>query len=154
MENDEGMWHNVLGPRCQVGFALQPVELDGSGLDVRVVPLRSSVMTPYCSPQTSFWIFILTRPVYLLWRSCIFRVLFAPSSSYCIKLLRINGHTEYVLRFLCELLHLQIYCSVKRILLEKNEMGGECSAYGWEERCIQGFGGETCGKESTWKTRA
>jgi hypothetical protein len=26
--------------------------------------------------------------------------------------------------------------------IEKNEMGGECSAYGGEERCIQGFGGE------------
>jgi len=26
---------------------------------------------------------------------------------------------------------------------EKNEMGGECSTYGGEERCIQGFGGET-----------
>jgi hypothetical protein len=25
----------------------------------------------------------------------------------------------------------------------ENEMGGACSAYGGEERCIQGFGGET-----------
>jgi len=37
--------------------------------------------------------------------------------------------------------------SVKRILLEKS------SAYGWEERCIQGFGGETWGKVATWKTQ-
>ena len=26
---------------------------------------------------------------------------------------------------------------------EKNEMGWACSMYGGEERCIQGFGGET-----------
>jgi len=27
--------------------------------------------------------------------------------------------------------------------IEKNEMGGTCSAYGGEERRIRGFGGET-----------
>jgi hypothetical protein len=27
--------------------------------------------------------------------------------------------------------------------IEKNEMGGACSEYGGEERCIEGFGGET-----------
>jgi len=26
-------------------------------------------------------------------------------------------------------------------------MGGACSTYGEEERCIEGFGWETCGKE-------
>ena len=26
--------------------------------------------------------------------------------------------------------------------IEKNEMGGACSTYGGEERCVQGFGGE------------
>ena len=31
------------------------------------------------------------------------------------------------------------YCLGDKI--EKNEMGGECSAYGGEERRIQGFGG-------------
>ena len=38
-------------------------------------------------------------------------------------------------------------CTAHQIFLddkiEKNEMGGECSAYGVEESCIQGFGGET-----------
>ena len=33
------------------------------------------------------------------------------------------------------------YCSGDKI--EKNEMGGACSAYGEEERGIQGFGGVT-----------
>jgi hypothetical protein len=33
------------------------------------------------------------------------------------------------------------FCSGDKI--EKNEMGGACSAYGGEERRIQGFGGET-----------
>jgi len=32
-------------------------------------------------------------------------------------------------------------------------MGVACSAYGGEERCIQGFGGETSGKEATWRTQ-
>jgi len=30
-------------------------------------------------------------------------------------------------------------------------MGWECSAYGDEERRIQGFGGKTGGKETTWE---
>jgi hypothetical protein len=33
--------------------------------------------------------------------------------------------------------------------MKQKEMGGECSTYGWEERSIQGFGGETAGKETT-----
>jgi len=33
-------------------------------------------------------------------------------------------------------------------------MGWEYSMYGGEERCIQDFGGETWGKETTWKTQA
>jgi hypothetical protein len=30
-------------------------------------------------------------------------------------------------------------------------MGGSCSTHGNEERGIQGFDGETWGKETTWK---
>jgi len=41
-------------------------------------------------------------------------------------------------------------CSGDKI--EKNEMGEACGAYGGEERCIQGFGWETSGKEITWET--
>jgi hypothetical protein len=33
-------------------------------------------------------------------------------------------------------------------------MGRTCGTYGGEERCIQGFSGETWGKEITWKTQA
>jgi len=40
------------------------------------------------------------------------------------------------------------------LIIKKNEMGGACSAYGGEERCIQGFGGETGGKKTTWGTQA
>ena len=40
-------------------------------------------------------------------------------------------------------------CTLHSILLgkkiEKNEMGGACSAYGGQESRIQGFGGETLG---------
>jgi len=35
--------------------------------------------------------------------------------------------------------------------MEKNELGMACSTYG-VEKCIQGFGGETCAKETTWNT--
>ena len=44
------------------------------------------------------------------------------------------------------------YCLGDRI--EKNEMGGACSAYGGEERRIEGFCGETWRKETTWETQA
>jgi hypothetical protein len=37
--------------------------------------------------------------------------------------------------------------------IEKKKMGRACSAYGGEERRIQGFGGETGGKEITWETQ-
>jgi hypothetical protein len=49
-----------------------------------------------------------------------------------------------------------LHCSsnIVRVIIEKNEMGGACSAYGGEERRIQGFGGETRGKETTWETQA
>ena len=46
---------------------------------------------------------------------------------------------------------------VARILgdkIEKNETGGACSAYVGEEKRIQGFGGETWGKETTGETQA
>ena len=38
-----------------------------------------------------------------------------------------------------------LYCSPNSwgVKIEKNEMDGACSAYGVEERRIQGFGGET-----------
>jgi hypothetical protein len=38
--------------------------------------------------------------------------------------------------------------------IEKNEMGEACSAVGGGERGVQGFGGETCGKETTAETQA
>jgi hypothetical protein len=37
--------------------------------------------------------------------------------------------------------------------IEKNEMGGACSAYGLGVRCVQGFGGVTCGKGATEETQ-
>ena len=37
--------------------------------------------------------------------------------------------------------------------MEKNEVSEACSTYGGEKRCIQGFGGETQGKETTLKTQ-
>ena len=33
-------------------------------------------------------------------------------------------------------------------------MGVACNAYGGEERRIQGFRGETGGREATWETQA
>ena len=35
----------------------------------------------------------------------------------------------------------------------KSEMSMVCSTHGGEERFIQGFGGETGGKDATWKTQ-
>jgi len=38
--------------------------------------------------------------------------------------------------------------------IDKNEMGGACSAYGEEKRCIEGFGAETWRKETTCEIQA
>ena len=38
--------------------------------------------------------------------------------------------------------------------IKKNEIGGACSTCGGDERCLQGFSGETGGKEITGKTQA
>jgi len=38
--------------------------------------------------------------------------------------------------------------------IEKNEIVGVCSTRRGEEMCIQGFDGETWGKETIWKTPA
>jgi hypothetical protein len=43
------------------------------------------------------------------------------------------------------------YCSGDKI--GKNEMGGACSEYGGEERCVKGVGGETFWKETTGETQ-
>jgi len=37
--------------------------------------------------------------------------------------------------------------------IKKNEMGGARSTYGREDRYVQGFGGESLGKETTYKTK-
>jgi hypothetical protein len=37
--------------------------------------------------------------------------------------------------------------------IKKNEMGGTRGTYGREDRYIQGFGGESLGKETTYNTR-
>jgi hypothetical protein len=53
-----------------------------------------------------------------------------------------------MLYFIC----ISPYCLGDQV--EKNEMGGACSKYGGEKRCIQGFGGKIWGKETMWKTQA
>ena len=49
-------------------------------------------------------------------------------------------------------------CTAHQVLLgdqmEKNVMGGACSAYEEGERWTEGFGRETWGKETTCKTQA
>jgi hypothetical protein len=51
---------------------------------------------------------------------------------------------------------LNVQYSLPNIVLEikKNEMGRACSAYGGRERRVQGFCGETWGKETTGETQA
>jgi len=43
----------------------------------------------------------------------------------------------------------------KNLTLNRNvykEKGGAYCMYRKQERCVQSFGRETCGKETTWKT--
>ena len=44
---------------------------------------------------------------------------------------------------LCDLYSSSIIILVIKSRRLKSEMGRTCGAYGWEERCIQGFSGET-----------
>jgi len=46
-----------------------------------------------------------------------------------------------------------MYCTpnIVQLIESRNEMGGACSAYGGKG---EGYGGETCGKETTWDTQA
>jgi hypothetical protein len=47
--------------------------------------------------------------------------------------------------------HYQILRTISGDQIRKNEIGGVCSAYGGEERVIEGFGGEIQRKEPTRK---
>jgi len=48
-------------------------------------------------------------------------------------------------------------CTLHQLLLgdqiEKNEVDGACNTYGGWQRCIQDFGREAGGKETTCKTK-
>jgi len=46
-------------------------------------------------------------------------------------------------------LYLTIYTFIFIFFLE-----GIVGRMGGEERCVEGFGGETCGKQTTWKSQA
>jgi hypothetical protein len=58
---------------------------------------------------------------------------------------RSESHTKHKIQgnFHAEFLNVKPggYCAGDKI--EKNGMGGACSAWGGEERCVQGFGGGT-----------
>jgi len=49
-----------------------------------------------------------------------------------------------------------LYCShnIVRVIKSRGMRCWACGAYGGEERRIQGFGGETGGKEIIWETKA
>jgi hypothetical protein len=59
----------------------------------------------------------------------------------------IELHNECLASWAVLLAH---YCTGVKI--EKNEMGGACSAVGGRESRVQGFGGESWGKETTGET--
>ena len=71
----------------------------------------------------------------LVFENRVLRRIFGPKRDEITKELR-ELHNEQ----LNHLVSSHKYFSGDKI--EKNEMGGACSAYGGEEMCIQGFGGE------------
>jgi hypothetical protein len=60
-------------------------------------------------------------------------------------------YTNYSRCIFCTYVLLTQYCAGGQI--EKNEMGGACGAYEGGERCVQGSGGETWGKETSGETQ-
>ena len=64
----------------------------------------------------------------------------------------VTGSGEnYIMRSLMYSVLLTQYCSGDKI--EKNEMGWACSAYGGEEKPMQGFGGKSEGKRPLGRPR-
>ena len=59
----------------------------------------------------------------------------------CRESFTFNTRTLYIQACMIDTVLLTQYCAGDKI--KKNEMGGACSAYVGEERCLQGFGGET-----------
>jgi hypothetical protein len=39
-----------------------------------------------------------------------------------------------------------------RYKVKEDKSGGTCSTLGREQKCMQNFGGQTCSKETPWKT--
>ena len=83
--------------------------------------------------------------LYWLFENRVLRRVFGPKRD------EVTGNREnYVMRSL-------VICTPYPILrggkIEKNEMGGACGAYGGGERCAQGSGGETSGKETIGETQ-
>ena len=71
-------------------------------------------------------------------------------NTFGFKWAKVSGLGEnYIIKnfMVCAILHQIFYGKIK-----KNEISGACSTYGGEERCIQDFGGEFRGKETTCKT--
>ena len=75
-----------------------------------------------------------------------------------------RGKTRYPLCvYICVYIYIYIYIYIHMYnyiythtvrVIKSRWDGRECSAYGEEERRIQGFGGETWGIETTWETQA
>jgi hypothetical protein len=119
---------------------------------------RVNFSLPYIHLQTDIYIFKSTGS---LWTNCVHGVATGLKASYH-KPVRLNVRFEvfslWSNRITVYIMRRWIICTPQPIMssdkIEKNELGGACSAYGGEERRIQGFGRESWGKESTWKTQA
>ena len=65
----------------------------------------------------------------------------------------VNTHITFYSEIASSKVIVAIFFYVGLSRIEKNEMGGACVTYDGRERCAQGFGGETCGKETIEETK-
>jgi hypothetical protein len=89
--------------------------------------------------KTTLWIFTAIKTSDLI--KCFFHFI-----TYYTEILYLhnwNPHFPYFYHF-----------SINFLIIIINVAIISCGTYGGEERCIQGFSGETLGEETTWKTQA
>ena len=82
------------------------------------------------------------------WSAYSFNVANAKRVSDCKRILfKVSRFCNRICKLFCSLLGALLSLPLARYYsgdqIKKNEMGGSCDTYGGEDKCVQGFGGET-----------
>ena len=128
-----------------LGFARLCFESGGPGLDT------GTILSCYVCVCMFVCIYVCNARV--IYSRYMYNILCTTVSVYvCHIYIYIHTHTHtHTHTLYCWLLLAKYYKGGHR---KENEMGKKCGRHGWEEKCLQNFGRETCSKEITWKFEA